>query len=68
MACADALLAPRPIEPTITKPAIESLLTLAVILHSFAACCDVKKNQQPAWWFPVSTRFWIGHFVVTGLL
>jgi hypothetical protein len=45
MACADALVAPRPIEPAIAKPAIESLLTIAVILQLL--CCLLRPREKP---------------------
>src|SRR6266511_4350246 len=45
MACADALVAPRPNEPTIAKPAIESLLALAVILQLL--CCLLRSSNEP---------------------
>src|SRR5437016_5950420 len=65
MACADALVAPRPNKPTIAKPTMESLLTPAVILQLL--CCLLRSSGNPTARaiVPGSQEFWIGHFVVT---
>src|SRR5882724_4324980 len=69
MACADALVAPRPNEPTIAKPAIESLLALAVILQLL--CCLLRSSNEPnslhgGSRFPaVPVKFLDRHFLVT---
>src|SRR6266576_2958777 len=69
MACADALVAPRPIEPTIAKPAIESLLALAVILQLL--CCLLRSSNEPnslhggSRFRQVPAKFLDRHFLVT---
>src|SRR4051794_35022549 len=67
MAWADALVAPRPIEPTIAKPAIESLVTPAVILQLL--CFLLRPREKPAarMVVPGSEQVCIGHFVVIWL-